>query len=83
MRVEFKASFVRDLRRVRDKAIKERLRETIERVEEAQTLQEVGNVKKLRGGDQYYRASGGVQAWPDIGKGYGHLCSISASKGLV
>lgn len=46
MKVEFKRSFVKDL---------ERVRQAIERVEEAQTLQEIGNVRKLRDGEQYYR----------------------------
>ena len=55
MKVEFKKSLVKDLERVRDKSLKERVRQTIERVEEAQTLQEIGNVKRLRGGERYYR----------------------------
>jgi len=55
LKVEFKKSFVKDLERVRDKGLKERVRQTIERIEEAQTLQEIGNVKKLRGGERYYR----------------------------
>jgi len=55
LKVEFKKSFVKDLERVRDKSLKERVRQTIERVEEAQTLQEIGNVKRLRGGERYYR----------------------------
>jgi len=55
LKVEFKRSFVKDLERVRDKGLKERVRQAIERVEEAQTLQEIGNVRKLRDGEQYYR----------------------------
>ena len=55
MKVEFKKSFVKDLEQVRDKSLKERVRQAIERVEKAQTLQEVENVRKLRGGERYYR----------------------------
>ncbi len=55
MNVEFKSSFVRDLKHIRDKALKERVKETIELVEQAQSFPEIGNVKKLRGGDRYYR----------------------------
>ncbi len=55
MKVEFKRSFVRDLERVKDKALKEQVRQVIEQAEEAQTLQEIGDIKKLRGSDQYYR----------------------------
>jgi len=55
LKVEFKKSFVKDLEQVRDKSLKERVRQAIERVEKAQTLQEVENVRKLRGGERYYR----------------------------
>ncbi len=55
MKVEFKRSFVKDLERVRDKGLKKRVKQAIEQVEEAQTLQEMGNVRKLRGGEGYYR----------------------------
>ena len=55
MKVEFKRSFVKDLERVRDRSLKERVRQTIEQIEETQTLQEIGNVKRLRGGERYYR----------------------------
>lgn len=55
MKVTFKSSFLRDLRKLRDKALKTRVKETIEFVEQAQNLQEAGNIKKLRGGDRCYR----------------------------
>jgi mRNA interferase RelE/StbE len=55
LNVEFKRSFVKDLERVRDKRLKERVRETIDRVEEAGSLQEIPDVKKLRGSERYYR----------------------------
>lgn len=55
MRVEFKRSFVKDLERVKDRRLRERVRETVERLEEARTLQEIEEVKELRGGEGYYR----------------------------
>lgn len=55
MNVEFKGSFARDLKRIRDNDLKRRVKEIIELVERVQSLQEVQNVKKLRGGDCYYR----------------------------
>ena len=55
MRVEFRRSFVKDLERVRDRRLKERVRRVIERLEAAETLQEVEGVKRLRGGEGYYR----------------------------
>ncbi len=55
MKVEFKRRFVKDLERVRAKGIRERVRTVIAEVERAQTLQEIGDVRKLRGSDRYYR----------------------------
>ena len=55
MRAEFKSSFVRDLRKVKDKEIRDRIIEVIELVEKARGLQEIENIKELRGGDYYYR----------------------------
>ena len=55
MRAEFKSSFVRDLRKVKDKELRDRIAEVIELVEKARGLQEIENMKKLRGGDYYYR----------------------------
>ncbi len=55
MKVEFKTSFVKDLERATDKSLRDRIKDAIERVERAQTLQEVENIKKLRGGERYFR----------------------------
>lgn len=55
MKVEFRSSFARDLRKVKDQDLKKKIQEIIEHVEQAQSLQEVTNVKKLRGSDRYYR----------------------------
>ena len=55
MTVRFKESFVRDLRSIKDKGVLTRVRELIELVEQAQNLGQVANLKKLRGGGNYYR----------------------------
>ena len=55
MRVEFRSSFARDLRRLRDKTVKERIRTAIEQVEEAKDLNEINNIRKLTGDGSYYR----------------------------
>jgi mRNA interferase RelE/StbE len=55
LNVEFRASFARDLRRIKDKKLVARFRQVVDWVEQAQSLQEVENLKKLRGGDRYYR----------------------------
>jgi mRNA interferase RelE/StbE len=53
--VRFKESFVRDLRHIKDKGLFTRVRELIELVEQAPHLGQVANLKKLRGGGNYYR----------------------------
>ena len=55
MKVDFKKSFTKDLKRVKNKGLMKQVKETIERVEQAQTLQGIENIKKLRGDDRYYR----------------------------
>lgn len=55
MNVEFSDSFLKDLRGVKDKALLRRVKELIEVVEQAQTLNEIGNVKRLEGGGHHYR----------------------------
>jgi mRNA interferase RelE/StbE len=53
--VQFKESFVRDLRNIKDKGFITRDRELIALVEQAPHLGQVANLKKLRGGGNYYR----------------------------
>lgn len=55
MKIEFRKSFVKDLERVRDEKLRTQVKEAIESLEAAERLQEVPGVKKLRGGDRYYR----------------------------
>ena len=55
MKVDFKKSFIRDLKRVKDTPIRHRVGEIIELVERFQHLQEIKNIKKLRASDCHYR----------------------------
>ncbi|GIK55150.1 MAG: hypothetical protein BroJett015_08130 [Chloroflexota bacterium] len=55
MNVEFRQSFVRDLRRIRDRQLADRVQEVIEQLEQADSLLELVNVKAIRGHDQYFR----------------------------
>ena len=54
MKVRFKASFASDLRALKDKSLLDRVKALIAAVESAETLLEIPNLKKLRGG-AYYR----------------------------
>jgi mRNA interferase RelE/StbE len=54
LKVRFKASFASDLRALKDKSLLDRVKALIAAVESAETLLEIPNLKKLRGG-AYYR----------------------------
>jgi len=53
--VNFKKSFLRDLKRIKEAHVKDRLRETIESIENAKHFQEISNLSKIKYGDRYYR----------------------------
>ena len=55
MTLEFRASFTKDLRSIRDRSILRRVRETIAEVEAAGNVLEIKNLKKLRTEGRYYR----------------------------
>jgi len=55
LKVQFKKSFLKDVESLGDQAIKKRVRQAIAQAEAAPTLSQVENLKKLKGGEQYYR----------------------------
>jgi mRNA interferase RelE/StbE len=55
VKVAFRDSFAKDLRVVKAKGLLGRVREVIEAVEKADTLTELPNLKKLKGGGNYFR----------------------------
>jgi mRNA interferase RelE/StbE len=55
MKVDFKASFARDLKRLRNKQLHRQVQEVIEEIESAETLSELANLKKLSVKGRYYR----------------------------
>jgi len=55
LKVEFKASFTRDLRKIKDISIKKQVSQVIEFVEKAHNFPEIQNLKKVVGADTYYR----------------------------
>jgi mRNA interferase RelE/StbE len=54
MRVEFKKSFLKDLKKLKDKQLKELIFDCIVQVEAAQHLGQIRNLKKLTGYDDYF-----------------------------
>lgn len=59
MKVEFRTSFERDLRKISQKAVKAQVRAIIEKVEQADSFQQIEDLKKLRGTENYYRIKSG------------------------
>jgi len=55
LRVAFKASFAKDLRKLKEQQLKIQVGEVIELVERSKSIHEVGHVKKITGTDHYYR----------------------------
>ncbi len=55
MRVEFRESFARDLRAIRDKKVLDRIRQAILNVEAADHLDEIHRLKHLKGEERSYR----------------------------
>jgi mRNA interferase RelE/StbE len=55
VKVEFRESFAKDLKGVKDKSLLNRIKESIETIEKANSLVEMSNLKKLKGGGDYFR----------------------------
>ena len=55
MKVEFKESFAKDLKDLQDKSLLKRAKEVIEAVEQADSFVNIRNLKKLKGGGNYFR----------------------------
>lgn len=54
MKVEFKSSFMKDLKKIKQKQLQSQIRELIEKVELSANITELENMKKLSGSDVYY-----------------------------
>ena len=55
MKVAFRRSFERDLRKIRDPALRKRVQEAIERVEAATALRDIPNLERLSGASGFGR----------------------------
>jgi mRNA interferase RelE/StbE len=55
LRTEFRKSFVKDLQRLHDQSVRARVSQVILQVEQARSLSEISQLKKLRGSERYYR----------------------------
>ena len=55
MKTEFRDSFVKDLKAIKDKRLLKRVKEAIEAIEEASSLDDLPSLKKLKGPKNYFR----------------------------
>jgi mRNA interferase RelE/StbE len=55
LKIEFRQSFIRDLKRIKDDSLKKKIKATIEKIERADDLQDLLDIKKLHGKNNYYR----------------------------
>jgi len=55
VKVKFRKTFEKDLRKAGDKILFKKIKEVIESVEQAESLDDISNFKKLKGGDNYFR----------------------------
>ena len=55
MKVEFHRSFERDLRRVRDRNLLERVEAVLVELEGSETLDSISNIKAMKGHPDYFR----------------------------
>ena len=55
MKVEFRESFLRDIRKIKDKAVLEAVKKAIEDVESVESPAEITNLKKMHGSRGYFR----------------------------
>lgn len=55
MEVEFRASFLKDVNRIREEAVKKNIAAVIMETKSASSLSALRNVKKMEGSADYYR----------------------------
>ncbi len=55
MKVEFRKSFIKDIKNISDKSLLKKLKEAIEAAENAPMLNDLPNCKKLKGENGYFR----------------------------
>jgi mRNA interferase RelE/StbE len=55
MKTTFRKSFTRDLKKIKDRTLLDRVREVIEEAEQADTPQEIGELKKMGGTKNCFR----------------------------
>jgi mRNA interferase RelE/StbE len=60
LKIDFKKSFSKDLKKINDKNILKKVKAVIDTIENTPNLMEIKNVKQLTSGGKYYRIRIGV-----------------------
>ncbi|RME76082.1 MAG: type II toxin-antitoxin system RelE/ParE family toxin [Chloroflexi bacterium] len=55
METRYRTSFQRDLKRIKDKTLLVQVRQVIAQIKQAKSLNEIPNLRKLKGFDTFYR----------------------------
>lgn len=55
MKIEFKKSFLKELKKLKNKSLKNDIANLIAKVENAENINQIKNLKKLTGYNNYYR----------------------------
>ena len=55
MKVKFESSFEKDLRKIKNKQTKEKLKDIILKCKKCNSLNELNNIKKMKGYSNFYR----------------------------
>jgi mRNA interferase RelE/StbE len=55
VKVEFRRTFEKDLKKINDKSLLVKIKSTVNSVEDAASLDDVANLKKLKGNEGYFR----------------------------
>ena len=55
MKIQFRASFKRDLKKINDKEVLRLIKKEVKKIESAETVHQVGNMIRLRSKADFYR----------------------------
>ena len=55
MNIEIKKSFTRDIKKIQDQKLLNSILEVIEKIQQAQSISDITNIKKMEGGKNHYR----------------------------
>ncbi|OUD12196.1 type II toxin-antitoxin system RelE family toxin [Thioflexithrix psekupsensis] len=68
MKVHFERRFLRDIHKIKDRLLRVQIEEIIDQVKQAESLNDINNLKKLQGYDTFYRIR-----WRDYRIGIQHI----------